>query len=59
MQYRITRILKSLRSLGLRDTAETFFNCLEQIYLQEKGEVTNLTYSLWKEAINLNDQIVN
>jgi len=48
---RITRILKSLQLLGLEPHAQLFFNCLEQIYSTEKGAITNLTFSYWRDAV--------
>jgi len=48
---RITRILKSLKLLGLEVHAQAFFKCLEQIYLAERDQITTLTYSLWQEAV--------
>lgn len=48
---RITRILKSLHSLGLEIYAQAFFKCLQEISNLEKGEITKLTFSHWQDAI--------
>ncbi len=48
---RITRILKSLKFLGLGEYANSLFDCLEQIYIKEKENVTKLTFSHWKDAV--------
>jgi Opioid growth factor receptor (OGFr) conserved region len=47
---RITRILKSLSLLGLEEYSKAFFDCLQQIYITEKGSITKLTFSYWEEA---------
>ena len=52
---RITRILKSLCLLGLQKYAQALFKCLEEIYNLEKGEITNLTFSYWEDAVILGD----
>lgn len=49
---RITRILKCLCLLRLKEYAQAFFKCLEEIYHLEKGEITKLTFSHWQDAIN-------
>jgi hypothetical protein len=48
---RITRILKCLCLLGLKEYAQAFLKCLEEIYHLEKGEITKLTFSHWQDAI--------
>lgn len=48
---RITRILKCLKILGIADYAQAFFQCLSEIYVTEKGEITKLTFSYWQEAV--------
>jgi hypothetical protein len=48
---RITRILTSLRLLGLEKYALAFFNCLSQIYLEEGENIGSKTYAYWKSAI--------
>lgn len=50
---RITRILKCLRLVGLDIYAQAFFKCLQEIYILEKGEITNLTLSYWQEALQV------
>lgn len=52
---RITRILKSLCLLGLEKYAQALFKCLGEIYNLEKGEITKLTFSYWKEAFIVAD----
>jgi hypothetical protein len=47
---RITRILTSLRLLGLEQYAQAFFNCLTQIYQSEPGDIDPRSYTFWKEA---------
>jgi len=49
---RITRILKSLKLLGVEEYAKAFFDCLGQIYVIEKGNITKLTFSYWEDAVN-------
>jgi hypothetical protein len=49
--FRITRILKSLKLLGLGAYGVLFFNCLEKIFTIERGKITQLTFSYWKAAI--------
>ena len=48
---RITRILKSLMTLGLAEEARAFFECLAAIYAQEKGKITDTTFRFWREAL--------
>lgn len=48
---RITRILASLRLLGLADLARAFFVALEEVYESPKGAVIGpVTYKFWKSA---------
>lgn len=47
---RLTRILKSLRTLGLERYAEALFVCLERIYQEESDNIEELTYAYWREA---------
>jgi hypothetical protein len=47
---RITRILTSLRILGLENYAQAFFNRLSQIYLEEGQAIGNETYAYWERA---------
>jgi hypothetical protein len=48
---RITRILTSLRLLGLENYAQAFFECLNQIYLEESKTIGSKTYTYWKRAV--------
>lgn len=48
---RITRILKSLKLLGLEQYAQAFFRCLEQIYNVERGSIDPRSYQFWKHAV--------
>ena len=47
---RLTRILTSLKILGLEDYAQALFKCLNQIYLEESKKIGNKTYAYWKSA---------
>lgn len=51
---RITRIIKSLKALGVEAEAEAFFVCLSLIYEAEKKKtrpgITAQTFQFWKEA---------
>lgn len=47
---RITRILTSLRLLGLENYAQAFYNCLNQIYLEESESIGRDTYAYWERA---------
>ena len=49
---RITRILKSLCLLGQKTYAESFLECLREIYVTEKGEITNFTFDYWQKAVS-------
>jgi len=51
---RITRILKSLRLLGLEQEAHVFFECLERIYENQSGSYLMIpegTFRYWQLAI--------
>jgi hypothetical protein len=48
---RITRILKSLRLLGLEKYAQALFKCLEEIYNLENGKISYESFSYWQNAI--------
>ncbi|NET02671.1 MAG: hypothetical protein F6K62_11860 [Sphaerospermopsis sp. SIO1G2] len=48
---RITRILKSLRLLGLEKYAQALFQCLEEIYNLENGKISFESFSYWQDAI--------
>ncbi len=51
---RITRILKSLRLLGLEPEAQAFFKCLSELYAEETGRgiprITATTFQFWSAA---------
>ena len=51
---RITRIIKSLRLLGLEAEASAFFDCLNQLYAEERAKpcprITLETYEYWQAA---------
>lgn len=51
---RITRIIKSLRLLGLEAEAQAFFKCLSQLYAEETGRgiprITATTFQFWSSA---------
>ena len=51
---RITRIIKSLRLLGLEAEASAFFDCLNNIYAEESAKprprITLETYQYWQAA---------
>jgi len=47
---RLTRILTSLRLLGLEDYAQALFKSLNQIYLEESKKIGSKTYAYWKSA---------
>jgi hypothetical protein len=49
---RITRILKSMTLLGLRDYAEAFLSCLEALYQDDARQVIGLArLQLWRDAV--------
>ena len=53
---RITRILKSLSSLGLEEEARKFFECLSDIYDQQDKRnvlISPETFQYWKAAVPL------
>lgn len=47
---RLTRIIKSLRLLGLGDHARALFQCLSEIYEEEKERIGQNTFSFWEMA---------
>jgi len=47
---RITRILKSLRRLGLPREAGAFLKCLEEIYAEYPGRISAVSMTFWREA---------
>lgn len=48
---RITRILTSLRLLGLEKYAHAFLGFLEQLYDEEGKRIGNTTFGYWKRAV--------
>lgn len=52
---RITRILKSLRLLGLEEEAAAFFRCLKGLYGKEsvmpRPRISEETFSYWRSAV--------
>lgn len=48
--FRITRILKSLRLCGLNDEARAFFDCLEELYREDRLTIGAETFSFWQAA---------
>lgn len=47
---RLTRIIKSTKSLGLETCSSALFSCLEGIYEEYPSAITTETYRYWKEA---------
>jgi hypothetical protein len=47
---RVTRILKSLRLLGLPGHASAFFECLAAIYAENRPAIGEKTFDFWKNA---------
>lgn len=48
---RLTRILTSLKLLGLENHAQALFKCLSQIYEEEGNCIGSETYAFWKNAV--------
>ncbi len=48
---RLTRIVRSTKLLGLEGLAKNFYNCLCEIYEENKGIVGPYTKQFWDEAI--------
>jgi len=48
---RITRILTSLRILGLERYARAYFESLDEIYQEERNIIGTVTYGFWKSAV--------
>jgi Opioid growth factor receptor (OGFr) conserved region len=48
---RLTRILLSLKTLGLGDHAVALFESLEEIYKEESTHIGSTTYLYWKRAV--------
>lgn len=47
---RISRILESLRLLGLDDLSRVFYRALRALYKEDSSRIGWTTYSYWKEA---------
>lgn len=47
---RITRILKSLRLLGLETEAQAFFTYLQDLYQQDGEQIGQTTFTFWEQA---------
>jgi len=50
---RITRILTSLKILGLKPYAQAFLKCLDDIYKEEGDRIGSKTYTYWRNALSL------
>jgi Opioid growth factor receptor (OGFr) conserved region len=48
---RLTRILKSLSILGLKDYAHALFEALNAVFSEESGAITVTTMRYWKRAM--------
>ena len=48
---RLTRLLKSLSLLGLKQRAAQLFACLEEIYTMNKSVIGDRTMAFWRKAI--------
>jgi hypothetical protein len=48
---RITRILKSLTLLGLKEEAGAFLECLEAIYADAPDKISATSLRFWRDAI--------
>jgi hypothetical protein len=53
---RVTRILKSMRTLGLETQATALFNCFADIYSEEKSKdfpaISVDTFRFWQSAVH-------
>ncbi len=49
---RITRILKCLMTLGLEQYAQAFYDCLTQIYREERDRIGSETFKYWTDAVH-------
>jgi hypothetical protein len=48
---RLTRIIRSMKLLGLEDWAKSLYDCLCEVYEEHKGTIGPLTKKFWDEAI--------
>jgi hypothetical protein len=49
---RLTRIIRSLRYLGLESEAQALYHRLGEIYTREPGKITATTFWYWRRAAN-------
>lgn len=47
---RLTRMIRSLRTLGLESEAQALFSCLQEIYEQNASRITPTTFRFWNDA---------
>lgn len=47
---RLTRIIRSLRTLGLDAEAQALFSCLRELYEKNATRITPATFRYWEEA---------
>jgi Opioid growth factor receptor (OGFr) conserved region len=56
---RITRILKSIAILGLKEESAAFLRCLEALYRMESGEqeqrILEETFLYWQSALKIDN----
>jgi hypothetical protein len=50
--FRISRVLKSLKLLGLKEYADDLFACLKRLH-EDEGLVTGNSFRYWQEAVAL------
>ena len=50
---RITRILKCLIIFGLNEEAQAFYDCLRQIYREDRDQIGNETFQYWTDAVRV------
>ena len=48
---RITRILKCLTLFGLNHEAQAFYDCLRQIYREDRDQIGRETFQYWTDAV--------
>ena len=48
---RLTRILKSLSILGLKEYAHALFEALDAVFSEKSGAISNTTMGYWKRAL--------
>lgn len=47
---RLTRMIRSLRTLGLEAEAQALFSCLRELYEENASRITPATFRFWREA---------